>query len=166
MNRIGNSKYLLTVLTIHTTIAQAVKPMSWEGLKGVLSPPSDTLIILNFWATWCRPCVEELPYLQAAYESLRDSIPLKIWLISLDFPPEGASQAELLLKRKQIHLPAYWLDERDPNSWIPELNPHWDGALPYTQAGLQGPFHSTFASMQDVVNFVRYAYKIFQPPAR
>ncbi|MCX7607182.1 MAG: TlpA family protein disulfide reductase [Bacteroidia bacterium] len=131
---------------------------SWREIESYLLQHPDTLYVLTFWATWCRPCVAELPHLQAAYTALRDSFPLQIWLISLDFPPEGAQQAGELLRQRKVFLPAFWLSEKDPNQWIPRLNPQWDGALPYTQAGLRGPSHAAFTSSEDVKDFVRKAY--------
>lgn len=138
--------------------AQSLPSRSWEALQAVIRENPDTLYILNFWTTWCRPCVAELPYLQAAAQELQDSLPVRIWLISLDFPPEGPRAAAALLHRKGITLPAFWLEEKDPNSWIPHLNPNWDGSIPYTQASLNGPYHGAFTGTQSVLKFVKEAY--------
>ncbi|MCS7297944.1 MAG: TlpA disulfide reductase family protein [Bacteroidia bacterium] len=146
--------------------AQPLPSYSWNAVESLLRSP-DTLHILNFWSTWCRPCIVELPLLQAAYEKLKDSLPLRIWLVSLDFPPDGALQAAQLLKKHRIRLPALWLDEADPNAWIPRLNPEWDGALPYTQAGLKGPWHKgSFSTQTEVEDFVKRAYGILHHPRR
>jgi hypothetical protein len=138
--------------------AQELPSRSWGAIEAHVRNHPDTLYVLNFWATWCRPCVAELPHLQAAYASLKDSLPLQIWLVSLDFPPQGAQAAARLLRGKGITLPAFWLSESDPNQWIPRLSSTWDGAIPYTQAGLSGPAHGAFASSEEVLFFVREAY--------
>lgn len=146
--------------------SQKLPSRTWEALQAAVEANPDTLYILNFWTTWCRPCIAELPYLQAAAQQLRDSLPVQIWLISLDFPPEGPEAAANLLRRKGITLPAFWLAERDPNHWIPRLNPDWDGAVPYTQAGLKGPNHpNAFSDTQSVREFVKKAYAA-RTPAR
>lgn len=130
----------------------------WADLAGHLKR-ADTLYVLNFWATWCRPCVAELPYFQAAAESLAGKYPIRFWLVSLDFPPEGGKAAAALLARKSITLPAFWLTEKDPNVWIPNVNPDWDGAIPYTYAWPKGPEHAqSFSSATELVNFVIRAY--------
>ena len=79
---------------------------------------------------------------------------MRIWLISLDFPLEGPWVAAALPRRKGITLPAFWLEEKDPNSWIPHLNPNWDGAIPYIQADLNGSNHGTFTDTQSVLEFL------------
>lgn len=151
-------KQVLLGLVVGVFWAQSLPSRSWEALQTAIKENPDTLYILNFWATWCRPCVAELPYLQAAAQELQGSLPVRIWLISLDFPPEGPRVAAALLRRKGITLPAFWLEEKDPNSWIPQLNPNWDGAIPYTQAGLTGPNHGAFTDTQSVLEFVKKAY--------
>lgn len=139
--------------------AQKLPARTWNELQAHLRAHPESLYVLNFWSTWCRPCIAELPYLQEAAERLSDSLPVRFWLISVDFPPDGAQKAAALLRRKGITLPAFWLNETDPNSWIPSVAPEWDGALPYThvfgaQAGRRSPFHSA----EEVVDFVRQVY--------
>lgn len=146
--------------------AQSLPVRSWAEIEAHLQAHPETLYVLNFWATWCRPCVAELPHLQTAYEQLRDTLPVQIWLISLDFPPQGPQQAAALLQRKGITLPAFWLSEKDPNSWIPRLNDSWDGAIPYTQAGLSGPSHGAFPDATTVRNFVISSYAETRKPTR
>lgn len=156
-------KVSLWVLAGGLLWAQKLATRTWGELRAAMAQHPDTLYVLNFWATWCRPCVAELPYLQAAAERLSDSLPVRIWLVSLEFPPDGPQVAAAVLRRKGITLPAFWLSETDPNAWIPQLNPNWDGAIPYTQAGLQGPSHGAFPDTESVVKFVKKAYATRTP---
>ncbi|MCS7153843.1 MAG: TlpA family protein disulfide reductase [Bacteroidia bacterium] len=149
----------LSVLLIAGLWGQVLPTRTWAEIERQLQSHPETLYVLNFWSTWCRPCIAELPHLQAAYERLAKQIPVSFWLISLDFPPDGAKKAARLLHQKGISLPAFWLSEKDPNTWIPRLHSDWDGAIPYTQAGLGGPFHDRpFSNSQEVEDFVRKAY--------
>ncbi|MEN3040134.1 MAG: redoxin domain-containing protein [Bacteroidia bacterium] len=148
-------------LAVHATLclAQPIPSYYWTEVESRFSRRPDTLYVLNFWSTWCRPCVTELPLLQAAYETLRVQLPVQIWLISLDFPPDGAQKAYQLLKQKRIHLPALWLNESDPNRWIPRIDPTWDGAIPYTKAWNVPVKHTAdFSSVEEVMAFVKAAY--------
>ncbi len=139
---------------------------SWADLTSRLSSP-DTLYVLNFWATWCRPCIAELPYFQAAAESLSTKYPIQFWLVNLDFPPEGGKAAAALLARKKITLPTFWLTEKDPNVWIPQVDADWDGAIPYTRLWPQGPKHTqSFTSTAEVINFVSQIYGTRPHPTR
>ncbi|GAB3662162.1 hypothetical protein GCM10028791_37040 [Echinicola sediminis] len=89
---------------------------------------SDKLRMYNFWATWCAPCVKEMPYFEQA--GLSDPN-LELYFISLDDgrSPERVSR---FLERKAIKSPVYLLDDMDYNKWIDKVNPDWSGAIPAT----------------------------------
>ncbi|MCS6790259.1 MAG: TlpA family protein disulfide reductase [Bacteroidia bacterium] len=134
---------------------QALPAVRWEGWQQQLSQSPDTYHVINFWATWCRPCVKELPFLEQAYQQLREKVPVRFWLISVDSPPQGSRQAARLLAQRGITLPALWLAEHDPNVWIPQVSSTWDGALPYTHIYPLGVGHmGGFESAQEVVAFI------------
>jgi len=148
-------KYLCLITGV--LLAQTLPAWRWQDIETHIRQHPETLYVLNFWSTWCRPCIAELPHFQKADAALRDSLPVRFWLISLDFPPDGAQKAAALLRSRGITLPALWLDEKDPNAWIPRLTPDWDGALPYTHAGPLG-HPKAFSSPQEVIDFVLKAY--------
>ncbi|HPD55065.1 MAG TPA: redoxin domain-containing protein, partial [Bacteroidia bacterium] len=62
---------LLLVVSLYFQVpgsvkAQVIHRMSFDGMEQRLHGISDSLVVLNFWATWCKPCVEELPYFDSA----------------------------------------------------------------------------------------------------
>jgi thiol-disulfide isomerase/thioredoxin len=91
----------------------------------------DTLLLVNFWATWCKPCVAELPCFEKISQEVF-SRPVKILLISLDAPKDIHTRIKPLLKKKNIHLDCWVLEDTDPNKWINRVNPAWSGAIPAT----------------------------------
>jgi len=150
---------LLLIVFIFSLLSAQIPQVSWKELKSLLRHP-DTLYVLNFWSTWCRPCIAELPYFQRAADSLRGKYPIRFYLISLDFPPDGAYAAQRLLRQKSISLSAVWLAENDPNAWMPDADEGWDGGIPFTllwpsRKSKQGDFHSA----AEVVEFVLQAYE-------
>lgn len=91
----------------------------------------DTLYVLNFWATWCRPCVAEMPYFEQAGEANQDK-PVKVIFISLDFAEDLDSRVEPFLKKKKLKSDVVLLDETKYNEWIDKISPEWSGSIPAT----------------------------------
>jgi len=111
--------------------AVVVPVIGFKELSQILSTSNDTTFVVNFWATWCIPCVKELP----EFDKLKNHYlnkKLKILLISLDFKKDLYSRLIPFLKNKNIHHQVYLFSEADPNSWIPKIDPDWSGAIPAT----------------------------------
>ena len=107
--------------------AQDVKVIKFPELQQMLDAEQG-LVVYNFWATWCRPCVAELP----GFAEVAAEMDAKIQLISLDFSEKVHAQVEPFLKRKQWNLPCVLLDEVDYDSWMGKIDADWDGAIPAT----------------------------------
>lgn len=113
------------------TNAQSIEVVKWDYIENLMNQKSDTLYVINFWATWCAPCVKELPYFdRLATES--KSAKLKVILISLDFKKQLESRIKPFVKEKNIQSIVVVLDEPNYNSWIDKVNPEWSGAIPAT----------------------------------
>lgn len=92
---------------------------------------ADTTFIVNFWATWCKPCIAELPAFNQLHRRVSDQ-PIKVLLVSLDDPEELESVVVPFLKRKGYQAECVLLDEPDPNVWIDRIDESWSGAIPAT----------------------------------
>ncbi len=90
----------------------------------------DTLYIINFWATWCAPCVAELPEFNTLYDHY-SSMPVKILLVSLDFK-EDYPKLGRFIERKKLQPEVVWLSDTDPNVFIPKIDNSWQGSIPAT----------------------------------
>jgi len=103
----------------------------FESIEPLLTHDSDTLHVINFWATWCAPCVKELPYFE---ELTRESAerPLHVTLVSLDFHKQLESRLLPFLEDRKITSRVVVLDDPDANSWIDRVDPSWSGAIPAT----------------------------------
>ena len=103
--------------------------IKFDSLENLMKEPGKIRVI-NFWATWCGPCVKELPYFEKANQHFKDKN-VDIILVSLDF----ASEVEKVVKfidRKDIKSKVLLLDEIDYNSWIDKVSEDWTGAIPTT----------------------------------
>lgn len=96
-----------------------------------LSLRNDTTYVVNFWATWCKPCVKELPYFEQIGENYKDK-QLKVILVSLDFPEHIESKVLPFIAKEKISSKVVLLDDADANTWIPKVDPEWQGSIPAT----------------------------------
>lgn len=119
------------VLIVGLEAQSPVDPIDQKGLEKMLSQKNDTIYVINFWATWCSPCVKELPYFDALH---RDSTTSKLVvnLISLDFPNQVEARVVPFLKDNGISAPVFNMTEMDYNAWIPIVDSLWSGSIPAT----------------------------------
>ncbi|MBX2895487.1 MAG: TlpA family protein disulfide reductase [Cyclobacteriaceae bacterium] len=109
---------------------QTINQIKLKDLQKLLTTQSDRIQVINFWATWCAPCVKEIPL----FEKLRsDNSNVDITLVSMDFDldPDPA-KVERFVTRKALKNKVVILAETDPNSWIDKIDKTWSGALPAT----------------------------------
>jgi thiol-disulfide isomerase/thioredoxin len=92
---------------------------------------SDTTYILNFWATWCKPCVEELPNFDSLSHFCKNK-KSKVILVCLDFKEELNKKVNPFLKAKKIVSQCVLLDEVNGNDFVNKIDKNWSGAIPAT----------------------------------
>lgn len=111
--------------------AEPVQEVTLEQFQTrVIQYDNDTLYVVNFWATWCKPCVAELPYFEAAGEKYK-SQKVKVLLVSLDFIRDKQKLEKFVLERT-IKNEVMLLNAGNPNLWIDKIEPEWGGAIPAT----------------------------------
>ncbi|MFD2717532.1 TlpA disulfide reductase family protein [Hymenobacter monticola] len=120
-----------SILLSAPTFAQNVAVVKFPELQKRLARPSDTTYVVNFWATWCAPCVKELP----GFEQLRAANAgkkVKVLLISMDYASQLDKKVKPFVKQRGLKSEVLLLNESDPNSWMDKLDAKWSGALPFT----------------------------------
>ncbi len=103
----------------------------YDGLKPLLNKTDDKIHVVNFWATWCAPCIKELPYFETINKTYADKN-VEVLLVSLDFPRQYDTKLKPFLKENQLTSKVVCLDDVDQNTWIPAIDNTWSGALPAT----------------------------------
>ncbi|WP_052596833.1 TlpA disulfide reductase family protein [Aureispira sp. CCB-QB1] len=103
----------------------------YDHFKSYLEANNDTTYVINFWATWCKPCVEELPYFEQLYQNYRDKN-VRLILVSLDFEDKIDSKLIPFMEQNQLKGEVLVLKQQGMNDWIDKINPTWSGALPAT----------------------------------
>jgi len=127
-------KYILISafsFVISVCYSQEIPVYDFEKLKPLLYKQNDTVYLVNFWSTWCVPCVKEMPVLQKI-ESKYSNKKFKILLVSLDFPNHIENKVVPFLKKYNIKSKVILIDDPDFNSWIDKVYKSWNGSIPAT----------------------------------
>jgi thiol-disulfide isomerase/thioredoxin len=103
----------------------------YDGLEPLINKDDDKIHVVNFWATWCAPCVKELPYFEDINQNYKDK-DVEVLLVSLDFPNKYETSLKPFIKKYDIKSKVVAFDDTDQNRWIPAINENWSGALPAT----------------------------------
>ena len=118
---------LLFFLPLIDTEAQEIQKWKLQDLSTAIKN-SDQPTIFNFWATFCKPCLEEMPYLQEFVKKYESS-GLKLVLVSLDLP-EAYPKIKNFASRHAITSPIVFLDETNADLFCPVVDSSWSGAIP------------------------------------
>ncbi|TXN36735.1 TlpA family protein disulfide reductase [Flagellimonas hymeniacidonis] len=103
----------------------------YEGLKPLLYKDDGKTYVINFWATWCKPCIVELPYFEQVYAEQKDNN-VEVVLVSLDMPSMWKSKLEPFVEKKGLKSKVVILDDPKQNDWIPKIAEDWGGGIPAT----------------------------------
>lgn len=115
----------------------------YDDVAALLNQNDNKTYVINFWATWCGPCVAELPYFeQLAEETADDNVQLV--MVSLDFQRDVRKKLKSFVLNRPLELPVIALADADYNSWIDRVDSRWGGAIPVTVIYRNGKreFHS------------------------
>jgi thiol-disulfide isomerase/thioredoxin len=118
-------------LAASPAVAGPVKLVKPEQYKSrVVAPKKGRALLVNFWATWCDPCREEMPALAAAAKGF-PSKDLAVVLVSVDSLEKTPDVAKFLAKEK-VPFVCWQAKSRDPQTFVDAVDKGWSGAVPYT----------------------------------
>jgi len=116
-------------MSVKQTQNDEIEVYNFKEFELFLEEDKDQIYVINFWATWCKPCIQELPYFEAAQNKHKD---VKVILLSLDFPNKLQNQLIPFVKKNSIQSQVILLDDPHENEWIPKIDSTWSGAIPAT----------------------------------
>lgn len=124
---------LLTLLLTSSRLlpAQEIQVIKFDQLHQIITDKNAPVRVINFWATWCAPCVKELPQFEDLLDKYKNS-PTEVILVSMDFVQNLDSKVKKFAEKKNLKSKLYLLDETDYNSFIDRIDPSWSGAIPAT----------------------------------
>lgn len=101
-------------------------------LEDLLSADNDTTYVINFWATWCAPCLKEIPYFDQLGENYKDD-KMKVLLVSVDLGSAYESgSVHKVMKDRNFLSQVLFITESDAGKYIDLVSPQWSGAIPAT----------------------------------
>lgn len=130
--------FLLLLFLISTGIfaqkSEAVlKEVGYEELLSTIQKEDGKIYIVNFFATWCRPCIDEIPDFMAVNAEYADEENFKMILVSLDNPKLLNTKVRRFIDAHNISTDVFLLNAfKDMQIWMPAIDPSWQGAIPAT----------------------------------
>jgi thiol-disulfide isomerase/thioredoxin len=110
--------------------AQPIKRWKMDDLLQ-FAEQSDSVLVINFWATFCVPCIAELPYFHSISNKYKKQ-GVKLLLVSLDFEEYYPVKIRELAKKRNYTAEIVWLDEEKPDEFCPRVDKSWTGSMPAT----------------------------------
>lgn len=140
-----------------TSDSLMIQIVNYDQLKPLLHSDNDTTYVVNFWATWCAPCVKELPYF-VSLDSIYGNGPFKLLLVSLDFKKDYLRKLQPFVRERDLEAYVVVLEDNRSNYWIDDIDPSWSGAIPATLVyrGQQRTFFErTFHDVNELNDIVK-----------
>lgn len=122
---------VLLILGSRMLTAQDIPFIKAAQIDAWKQADTDTVRVINFWATWCAPCVAELP----SFEKLNKEYAgrkVEVILVSNDFKKQVETKVKPFVAKKKLKSRVVFMDESNPNNWIDRVSPDWSGAIPAT----------------------------------
>jgi thiol-disulfide isomerase/thioredoxin len=125
-------KAFLLILMLGVFSAKAQNIPSWKvtDVRNYIDH-SDSVLVVSFWATFCKPCVEEIPYLESISQKYKGQ-KVKVLLVSLDLPDFFPGKIETFVKKNNYASQVVWLNETNADYFCPKIDKSWFGEIPCT----------------------------------
>jgi thiol-disulfide isomerase/thioredoxin len=127
-------KKLFTVVLLFAvcpSFAQTAEVVRINKIQELIAAKSDKVEIINFWATWCAPCIKEIPLFDKLTIEKHPDIHVTLVSMDLDLDP-NPEKVYKFIARKNIQSQVLLLQEKNPDAWISQIDKEWSGALPAT----------------------------------
>lgn len=123
--------FLVFIISCFNVFSQNINVIKISDLEKRINNNTDTTYIVNFWATWCIPCIKELPDFDSINMKYKNTS-VKVILVSMDFKEDLKTKLLPFIKKNKVNAEVNLLDEMDGNYFIPRVSEQWSGAIPAT----------------------------------
>jgi len=120
-------------LAVTASAASPPAPLKVDApaIKELVREQRGQVVLLNFWATWCPPCLVEFPEIVAIEKTYRDR-GLAVISVSADAPKKIDSDLLPFLETHPPDFPIYIMQTDDRNEFMRLIDPEWNGDIPAT----------------------------------
>jgi thiol-disulfide isomerase/thioredoxin len=112
----------------NTASSQNIKKVKIEEIADYIAK-SDHPLVISFWATWCAPCVKEIPYFIEEIKKYKEQN-AELILVSLDFADAYPSKIASFVKKNNYEASFFWLNETNADHFCPVIDKKWNGSIP------------------------------------
>jgi thiol-disulfide isomerase/thioredoxin len=152
--------FVLGLTLSQSTTAQIAVYEKFDAFEKAILKEDGNTYVVNFWATWCAPCIKELPYFEQLHT---DNPKVKVILVSLDSRKDLERKLIPFVAKKQLTAEVILLGDKDYNTWLDKIDASWSGAIPATfiMSGKRKLFaereFDNYTELNDYVNaFINY----------
>lgn len=122
---------LLFVTVSFFSFAQQIPKWKITDYEKYIADSKDEVLVINFWATFCKPCVAEIPSFISTTEKYKAD-KVKLMLVSLDLKSEYPAKIAAFAKKHQFNANIAWLNETNADYFCPKVDVKWSGSIPST----------------------------------
>ncbi|MBN2173019.1 MAG: redoxin domain-containing protein [Bacteroidales bacterium] len=146
---------ILFMGSCNSPVNEKIPVLTFGQLEPLLRMNNDTVYVINFWATWCKPCIKEMPDFEKLNANYKNK-PVKVILVSLDFPDKHESDLIPFIQKENIRSEVIHLNDPDANEWIDKVSPFWSGSIPATLVykGNSSEFHEKSLTYEELKTIV------------
>jgi thiol-disulfide isomerase/thioredoxin len=141
------------------TIPDPPRLVEAADIQDLLAHHKGKVVLLNFWATWCPPCLVEFPDIVAIEKAYRDR-GLVVISVSEDSPERLEDDLLPYLEKQQPGFSVYVRKRNDPDEFTQAIDPHWTGKIPatffYDPKGEPSVKRYSQMTRQELVKIVEY----------
>jgi thiol-disulfide isomerase/thioredoxin len=124
--------FILSLITLSIAAqSQSIKKWKITEVEKFIENSKDSVLVINFWATFCKPCVAEIPSFIKVTDAYKDK-GVKLLLVSLDLPAFYPAKIETFAKAHNFTPQIVWLNETNADYFCPKIDPKWSGSIPST----------------------------------
>jgi thiol-disulfide isomerase/thioredoxin len=121
--------FIAFVFSLQLAQAQEIKKLKIDQLVKMIDTSSVPLVV-NFFATWCGPCIREIPWFEKQVAGYGGKV--RMVLVSIDFAEDYPKSIKDFVKEKGFRSQVMWLNETNADIFCPRIDKTWEGAIPAT----------------------------------